>query len=111
MWPPAEMPYALRELLWPGKRRIQPAPIIHTTKARAYVQAALEREVEAVATSAEGARNDTLNRSAYALARFVQSGQLEASAFVDALTAAASRTGLPETEIRRTLASALQGRS
>jgi hypothetical protein len=110
MWPPAPMPLELAELLWPPtpNRPYMPAPTIHTTK---YIDVALEREVAAVCSATEGARNDQLNRSAFALARFVHEGQLSAMDYVSELTAAAMRTGLPETEIRRTLASALQGRT
>lgn len=84
------------------------APTIHTTK---YVDVALERETAAVASANEGTRNDQLNRSAFALARFVHEGQLPPAVYVEQLTAAASSTGLVESEIRLTLASALQGRS
>ncbi len=110
MWPPIVMPDELYALLWPARHvTASSAPIrVHTTK---YIDVALEREVTAVASATEGARNDTLNRAAYSLARFVRDGQLEAATYVSELTAAASRVGLPETEIRRTLASALQGRA
>jgi hypothetical protein len=63
-----------------------------------------------VASATEGTRNDQLNRSAFALARFVRDGGLPASAYVEELTAAALSAGLAETEIRATLASALRGR-
>ena len=85
------------------------APVrVLTTK---YIDVVLEREVADVSSATEGGRNDQLNRSAYALARFVRDGALPAATYVEQLTAAASRAGLPESEIRRTLASALQGRS
>lgn len=70
-----------------------------------------EREVAAVRSAPEGARNDTLNRAAYALARFVRDGRLQVAAYVDSLTAAGTRARLPETEVRRTLASALRART
>lgn len=110
IWPPMEMPDTLHELLFPT-RKVLPngsAPTIVTTK---YVDAALEREVAAVASASEGVRNDQLNRSAYALARFVRGGRLKASDYVSALTSAALRTGLGDSEIRATLASALNGRT
>jgi Bifunctional DNA primase/polymerase, N-terminal len=109
MWPPAPLPRELAELLWPPKpsRPYTPSTIV-TTK---YIDVALEREVAAVASATEGARNDQLNKSAFALARFVRDGALPAADYVEHLTWAAVRTGLGEAEIRRTLASALQGRS
>jgi hypothetical protein len=109
-WPPTPMPRELAEVLWPPAppRSAVPLPTIHTTK---YIDVALERELAAVCSATEGARNDQLNRSAFALARFVHDGALSAADYVYELTAAAMRTGLGETEIRRTLASALQGRT
>ena len=110
VWPPMPIPPELAELLWPPlpTRPFTRAPTIHTTK---YVDVALERETAAVASANEGTRNDQLNRSAFALARFVHEGQLPPAVYVEQLTAAASSTGLVESEIRLTLASALQGRS
>lgn len=109
MWPPAPMPHDLAELLWPPKpSRPHTPPTIHTTK---YIDAAVERETAAVSSATEGGRNDSLNRAAYALARFVHEGQLPAADYVSELTAAALHAGLGEAEIRRTLASALQGRT
>ena len=110
MWPPAVMPDELHALLWPAQRvTATTAPVrVHTTK---YVDVALEREVDAVSSATEGTRNDQLNRSAYALARFVRSGQIDPSTYVDNLARAAMSTGLLEAEVRRTLASALQGRT
>jgi hypothetical protein len=110
MWLPLVIPDELHGLLWPAQRvTATTAPVrVHTTK---YVDVALEREVDAVSSATEGTRNDQLNRSAYALARFVRSGQIDPSTYVDNLTRAAMSTGLPEAEVRRTLASALQGRT
>jgi hypothetical protein len=110
MWPPLVMPDELHALLWPARRvTATSAPVrVHTTK---YVDVALEREMAAVSSATEGNRNDQLNRSAFALARFVHDGALSSADYISGLTAAAMRTGLPEAEIRRTLASALQGRT
>ena len=110
MWPPAPMPDELHALLWASARvTATAAPVrVHTTK---YLDVALEREVAAVSSATEGSRNDTLNRSAFALARFVRDGSLSTSDYIAQLTAAALSTGLPEPEVRATLASALQGRT
>jgi hypothetical protein len=109
MWPPASMPDELHPLLWPASkvRANGRAPVILTDK---YIEVAFEREVAAVSSATEGSRNDTLNRSAFALARFVRDGSLSATAYVAELTAAALSTGLSEPEVRATLASALRGR-
>jgi Bifunctional DNA primase/polymerase, N-terminal len=110
VWPPAPMPDELHALLWPARKVTMTTVPVRVLMTK-YIDVALEREVADVASATEGTRNDQLNPSAYALARFVREGQLSASVFVEQLTAAASLTGLPETEIRRTIASALQGRS
>jgi hypothetical protein len=109
IWPPATMPDELYALLWPERRVTATSSPVRTFTTK-YIEVALEREVAAVSSATEGTRNDQLNRSAFALARFVHGGQLEPDRYVAGLTNAALRTGLSESEIRRTLASALNGR-
>jgi hypothetical protein len=75
-----------------------------------YVNTAFEREIEAVAGAWEGGRNNQLNKSAYALARFVATGQLDRDLAVAALTRAAETCGLGTIEITRTLRSAFAAR-
>ncbi len=75
-----------------------------------YAQTALEAEAEAVRKAPVGTRNDQLNRSAYAVARFVRSGELRFADVVAVFLAAAAAAGLPEREARSTLASAFGGR-
>ena len=75
-----------------------------------YVRAAFEAEVAAVAGAWEGARNEQLNRSAFALARFVAAGDLERDVAVAALSAAAEHAGLGLVETTRTLRSAFTAR-
>lgn len=74
-----------------------------------YAVVALEREIVAVEKAAEGTRNHTLNRAAFNLASFVDAGALDGYAVTNALTQAARTAGLPDTEIRATLASARRG--
>jgi hypothetical protein len=74
-----------------------------------YADAALRQESEAVRGATVGTRNETLNRAAFAVARFVP-GRLRASDVVDELLAAATAVGLDETEARRTITSALKAR-
>lgn len=73
---------------------------------RGWAQVALSREIAKVAGTAEGGRNDQLFRSACALSEIVNGGGLSESEVVDALSAAAMGTGLPEPEIRAVIASA-----
>lgn len=75
----------------------------------AYVQAALTSEASLVANAAPGTRNDTLNRAAFNLTRYIQSGELDATTVADALAGAARTAGLADAEIRATLASAHRG--
>lgn len=75
-----------------------------------YVRTALTGELAAVASSPAGGRNVQLNRSAYALARFIADGQLDADATADALTEAASAAGLGYAEAASTIRSAFTAR-
>jgi bifunctional DNA primase/polymerase-like protein len=108
---PAPLPSWLAQLAARAKseppRRVAAPP---ADRSRAYVRAALEAEVRAVAAAPGGQRNDQLNRSAYALARFVAVGELTAEMLTAALTEAARHAGLGPAETQRTIASALKGR-
>ncbi|WP_156425448.1 MULTISPECIES: hypothetical protein [unclassified Mycobacterium] len=75
----------------------------------AYAEKALRDEITAVQTAPEGTRNHTLNRAAFNLSSFVDAGALDAQQVEAALTNAARSAGLPDTEIRATLASARRG--
>jgi hypothetical protein len=73
----------------------------------AYACGALRRAAQAVAAAREGARNVTLNRETYCLARLdgIDSATIEAT-MLDAALAA----GLPEHEARRTIVGAIRAR-
>ena len=58
----------------------------------------------------EGTRNTTLNRAAYSLARFVVGDKVAGYDLAHELAGAASRAGLCEDEIRRTIYSAFRAR-
>ncbi len=73
----------------------------------AYAAAALRNETERVLTAPIGTRNDTLNRSAYALGRLVGAGLLDGDQVTTELFIAARRNGLPAREASSTLASGL----
>lgn len=70
-----------------------------TVNEHPYVQKALDDEVRIVATAANGTRNDTLNRAAFNLARFVNENLLSADQVTTALTAAGLAAGLTHAEI------------
>ncbi|MEV6299599.1 bifunctional DNA primase/polymerase [Actinoplanes sp. NPDC051861] len=72
-----------------------------------YAEAALEAEADRVSRAPVGSRNDTLNRAAFALGRFVGAGLLDAADVRRELGAAARWAGLGAAEIRGTLRSGL----
>ncbi|MGH6657765.1 MAG: bifunctional DNA primase/polymerase [Actinocrinis sp.] len=86
-------------------------PDLHVSQragsAAAYAAAALRNEAERVLTARVGARNDTLNRAAYALGRLIGAGQLDRDQATTELFIAARRNGLPAREAASTLASGL----
>jgi hypothetical protein len=108
---PAPLPAWIHEAL-----KDKPAPVLAVAPtlpvrhADRYTAAAVRGELFAVATAANGTRNDQLNRSAYALARFVSAGQLDPHGVADALVSAACTAGLSEREAQRTVASAFTAR-
>ena len=75
--------------------------------AGAYARAALEGECAAVAGTPEGARNDRLNRAAFAAGTLVGAGVLDDHQATEHLLAAAHAAGLPDVEARRTISSGL----
>lgn len=75
-----------------------------------YVEAAIRAECAVVARTPPGGRNDQLNRSAWALARFVATGDAPASVIVWRLARAARMAGLAPREVEKTLASAFGAR-
>lgn len=108
LWPPTPMPRELAELIWPPRPKPKPRSLLRPPGRAAR---ALEAAVERVRSAPEGTRNDTLNRAAYSLARFVRSGELSAREVGEALLAAALGAGLPQAEAERTIISGLRGGS
>jgi hypothetical protein len=87
-------------------RRAPPA----ITSTSRYARAALIRAMVAVEQAANGERNMTLNREAWSIGRFVQSGALDHDLVVAAFVDAAGAAGLGRNEAERTIASALRAR-
>jgi hypothetical protein len=111
LWPPAPMPESLVELCWPRHvDQLKPAPVGPLARTSRYAQAAFEAELAVLAAAPEHTRNDTLNRTAFAVARFVVAGELPTAVVVDAFLRTAVGIGLSESESRATLASAISGR-
>lgn len=78
-------------------------------RAHRYVRKVLISESENVAVAEEGTRNDTLNRSAFKVGRFVGGGVLDRDAAWNELFNAGRLCGLPDAEIHKTLVSGLTG--
>jgi hypothetical protein len=111
MWPPAKMPEGLQDLLWEPPPRPRRFPLaVGGSHGNGYVAAAVNAEAAAVASAGEGSRNDTLNKAAFALGRFVKGGELAASQAEQTLLSAAAAAGLPEREARATVWSGLRSR-
>lgn len=72
-----------------------------------YAQAALENELATLANTPEGARNDRLNRSAYALGQLVGVSLLDRNQVERELTKTALRIGLGERETQATIRSGI----
>jgi hypothetical protein len=72
-----------------------------------YGEAALEAAIRAVAASAHGERNVSLNAAAYGLGRLVGAGRLDARRATDGLVAAGEAAGLPRGEVLSTVRSGL----
>jgi hypothetical protein len=107
---PIPPPRWLAELLAPPAPPRPTATTPPTVKGDRYAAAAVTRECELVAAAIKGTRNDTLNRAAYALARFIANGDLARDDVTDALTVAALNAGLEPREIARVLRSTLRAR-
>jgi hypothetical protein len=73
-----------------------------------YAEAALRGELRRVLDAPEGARNDQLNKSAFARGRLISAGMLDRDGTAAVLEDAGQRIGLEAGEIRRSVASGLR---
>jgi hypothetical protein len=76
--------------------------------APAYAQKALDEEVQRLRTAADGTRNDTANKTAFALGQLVGAGALGESEVEAALLNAATSAGLTEGEALASIRSGLR---
>jgi hypothetical protein len=102
--PLPDSPEPLRALIEGPPPPPSHGPVAHPTR---YARAALAAEADRVARAPAGSRNDTLNRAAFALGRFVGAGLLDAAEATRELEEAARFAGLGRAEIRGTLRSGL----
>lgn len=105
---PAPWPDWLFDLAMPP-----PAPIVapsvgnlhHVSR---YVEAAIRRAVERVASTGEGGRNAALNAETFSLMRLAREGAIGAGEIAAAMACAGLAAGLDRVEVERTIASALR---
>lgn len=74
-----------------------------------YALSALEREAGIIAITEEGGRNDQMNRSAFKIGGYVNSGELNRSWATHILTRAGRACGLDDAEIGQCIASGFTG--
>lgn len=107
----AELPDHVLEKLRPTKApkpKAEPGAAKANTRKRRYAQGALRRSIHRIQAAAEGTRNDTVNRAAYDLGRFVGAGWLNIEDVRDSLLSAAISAGLSESEAAPTIESGLK---
>ena len=113
--PPSVHPIARKPYRWvsQGEPGTFPAPVrVNMTapapeRGHGYAETAMHREVHAVRTAPEGARNHTLNRAAFSLGQLVAGGMLDETLVRANLEGAASICGLSSGETAMTIASGL----
>ncbi len=87
------------------------APVAPSGQSSGYAQAALVRECEKVASTAQGSRNHQLNVAAFSLGQLVAGGELAESDARTGLADAAQACGLGSVEASRTIDSGIDGGS
>jgi hypothetical protein len=102
---PADPPDWLMDLILPREVERETGPV---RRGSAYGRAALRGELNTLARTQIGARNNQLNRSAFSLGQLLAVGLLDRSEVEHTLTVVASAIGLGAREIQATLRSGLE---
>ncbi|MDX2710175.1 bifunctional DNA primase/polymerase [Streptomyces sp. PA03-6a] len=103
----APLPRWLRSILEPAPKPVQAPSVAVAGQSRRYADIALANEARNVVMTQQGAREAALFRAARALGRFVAWGDLPRSVVEQALQEAGEAAGLPASQCRSTLRSAL----
>lgn len=85
-----------------------PVPNISNSNSSAYAQTALANELAAIYKASNGARNDQVNKAAFALGQLVGGGELDRTTVEAALSSAGVSVGLSESETRSTISSGIE---
>ncbi|MDX2818634.1 bifunctional DNA primase/polymerase [Streptomyces sp. PA03-5A] len=101
------LPRWLQSILEPSPRPVQAPSVAVAGQSRRYADIALANETRNVAGAQQGAREATLFRAARAVGRFVAWGDLPRNVVEQALQEAGETAGLPASQCRSTLRSAL----
>lgn len=95
---PPPLPAWLADLLplkgAPPRDAVPPPKAVEAGGLSRYVETALERECDAVASCPAGSRNAVLNKAAYAIGKYVGGGEISEGEAFNALWQAADRCGL-----------------
>jgi hypothetical protein len=105
--PVIELPAWLHKALTPAHKPAQAPSLALPGSTNRYAAVALERETAAVAAAQRGSHEAELFRAARAMGRFVAWGDLPRNVVETAFQQAAESTGLPPSQCRSTLRSAL----
>lgn len=103
----ASLPSWLLSILKPAPKLVQPPSVPVTVQSRLYADTALGNEVRNVSGAQLGQREARLFRAARAMGRFVAWGDLPRHEVEQALQEAGEAVGLPPSQCRATLRSAL----
>ncbi|MFG2299680.1 bifunctional DNA primase/polymerase [Actinacidiphila glaucinigra] len=101
------LPRWLQSILEPAPRPAQAPSVAVAGQTRRYADIALANETRNVAAAQQGSREAALFRAARAVGRFVAWGDLPRSVVEQALQEAGEAAGLPASQCRSTLRSAL----
>ncbi|MFF7675721.1 bifunctional DNA primase/polymerase [Actinacidiphila glaucinigra] len=101
------LPRWLQSILQPTPRPAQAPSVAVVGQSRRYADIALANETRNVESAQQGSREATLFRAARAVGRFVAWGDLPRSVVEQALQEAGEAAGLPASQCRSTLRSAL----
>ena len=102
------LPVWIRRLLQPPQRTPPAGPPPKFRSPSKYADTVLRGELAKLLSAPNGTRNDTLNQVAFTLGKHISRGTLPADLVERALSEAAHRAGLSESETAHTIASGLR---
>lgn len=104
---PQPLPEHVLNLLRPPQRQTPICTNGHGTPRPGYGAVALDKELDTLARTPDGSRNNQLNTAAFNLGQLVAGGELDEREVRDKLSDVALAVGLSETETRKAISSGL----